>query len=196
MMNRKRSITHLFKRSFTSTVNIQKSANTTGCFAFTLSQLPDYSEFTNLFDQYKVNGLKYEFIPRFNSIDQTAATGGEFYSAIDRTDNDAPTTLNQMLEYQSIRKTPLTRKHVRYFKPGVPTAIYPTVDDPVSGSVFPIAAAVKLSPWISTDASNSGSNSTQIEHLGLKFFCNQTNATANTTMDVICTAYLGMRTVK
>lgn len=195
-MNRKRSTTHLFKRSFHTTINILKSANTAGCNYFQLDQLPNYSEFVDLFDQYKVNALKYEFVPRFNSIDQASATGGEFYTAIDRVSNDPPSSLNEMLEYQSLRKTPLTRRHVRYFKPGVATAIYANVDD-ASGSTYPFPAGVKLSPWISTDAEdNTASKSTNIQHLGLKYWCSQTNASANTTMDIICTAFLGMRTVK
>lgn len=187
---------HLFKRSFHTTITILKSSNTAGCNYFTLDQLPNYTEFTSLYDQYKVNGLKYEFIPRFNSIDQTAGTGGEFYTAIDRTDNNSPSTLNELLEYQSMRKSPLTRKHTRYFKPGVPTAVFASTDDPAN-SVLPIDAIVKLSPWITTDApSTGGGTSNQIQHLGLKFWCSATNASSNTVVDVICTSYLAMRTVK
>jgi len=196
MNTRRKSNQHFFKRSFTSSITILKSGNTSGCNVFTLNQLPNYTEFSNLFDQYRVNGVKYEFIPRFNSIDQAAATGGEFYTAIDRTDNDAPASLNDMLEYQSLRKTPLTRRHVRYYKPGVPTAVYMSVDDP-NNSVAALSSAPKLSPWLSTDATGpSSTTSLGIEHLGLKYWCSQTNAAANTTMDVICTAYLQFRTVK
>ncbi|AUW34332.1 capsid protein [Circovirus sp.] len=191
----RRQNVHLFKRSFATTISILKSANTAGCNFFSLNQLPNYGEFTALFDQYKVNGVKYEFIPRFNSIDQATATGGEFYTVIDRCDNDAPTSLNQMLEYQSMRKTPLTRKHTRYFKPGVPTGVYANVDDPLNA--YPLASRVTLSPWLSTtDGENASQVPSSIEHLGLKYWCSATNASANTTVDVVCTAYLAMRTVR
>jgi len=186
---------YFFKRSFTDTINILKAGSTAGCNVFKFNQLPNYTELTALFDEYKVNGVKYEFIPRFNSIDQSAAFGGEFYTALDRTDNNAPASLNELLEYQSLRKTPITRKHTRYFRPAIPTSIFRTVDDPAL-SAPPLTSVVKYSPWISTIQELGNADPTEVEHMGLKYWCNATGATANTTLDVICTAYFQMRTVK
>ena len=148
-----------------------------------------------MFDQYKVNGLKYEFIPRFNSIDQSAAYGTDLYTVIDRNDNDAPTSLNQMLQYQSLKKSPITRRHVRYFRPCVLDAVYRAPEDP-PGPVVPLSSQPKYSPWLSCDAYDSGADPAGIQHLGIKFWANSTGASSNTTMDVICTAYIACKDVK
>lgn len=186
---RKRSIVHNFKRCIVSSINLQKSANTAGFQTVHFQDIPNYTEFTALFDQYRINGLKFEFMPRFNSIDQTAAYGQEFYTVIDRNDESVPGTLNVMLDYQSLRKTPITRKHVRYFKPGV---LFGLLEEPETTPSPLSPSSTKLSPWININTS-TGLN---VDHLGLKYFSPATGAASNTTIDVIITAYFQCRTVK
>ena len=38
-------------------------------FTFALADLPNYTEFTTLFDQYRINAVKLTFIPRLSSAD-------------------------------------------------------------------------------------------------------------------------------
>lgn len=53
--------------------------------AFTLAMLPNYTEFTALFSQYKINAIKIQFIPDYNSGDAMTAlqsgAGGQYLAA-------------------------------------------------------------------------------------------------------------------
>jgi len=43
-------------------------------YQFTLQDLPSYSEFTGLFNQYKISAVKLTFFPQYDSIDSTGST--------------------------------------------------------------------------------------------------------------------------
>lgn len=92
---------------------------------FTLSDVVNYTEFTALYDMYKINAIKLSFLPQVTqniSLTgvQNPAGYARLYSAIDRTDSSAPTTTNQIKEYASCKWTPLLKPHTRYIpKPAI-----------------------------------------------------------------------------
>lgn len=179
---RKRTTTHWFKRVATTTITASHTADTALGFVFKLSDLPSSSEFTDLFDQYKISGVKVEFIPRGNSSDLDDGHTRLLYTAIDRTDDASP-TLNGISQYQSMRKTPLTRRHKRYFKPAVLTSV---ATDP---ELTTTSLGSKWNQWINTAYPD-------VEHLGLKLFIAQLGGDIDLTLDMVITYYIGMRTVK
>jgi len=73
--------------------------------AFQLNDLPDYTEFTNLFDQYAIIGVQVQLSPRIN----TPGNGGlasncMVYGIIDCSDITLPASLLQFKESQTIRE--------------------------------------------------------------------------------------------
>lgn len=90
---------------------------------FDIGQLPNMSEFSNLFDVYKMNAIKFELVPCQTGSDVNPNTTSLFLpnilSAIDYTDSTAPTGINELMQYTSCRRTKITRRHSRYFKPKV-----------------------------------------------------------------------------
>ncbi len=45
------------RSAFFATITGSTTVDTLGAFKFTLADLPDYGEFTNLFDQYRISAL-------------------------------------------------------------------------------------------------------------------------------------------
>lgn len=67
---------------------------------FALNQLPNVTEFSNLFDQYRINFLVYKFYLRIDPSAQTAATASfpKMYWYRDYDDSAAPSNLNEIRE--------------------------------------------------------------------------------------------------
>jgi hypothetical protein len=75
------------------------TVETDGAYSFTLNALPDYTEFTALFDNYRIIGVKINFMPLFTDTSATVAYP-PIRTAIDY-DDSAATTLAQLEEYDS-----------------------------------------------------------------------------------------------
>lgn len=92
---------------------------------FRLDQLPNYSEFTNLYDSYRINKIVCKFIPmiQINNIQPIAAASasnpGLFGSIVDRDDANPLGAYNDYLEYPDFRFQPAitSRTHTRVFVP-------------------------------------------------------------------------------
>lgn len=114
--------THRFKRTYnvgTSTTNAV--TNTLVAANFSLNDLPGYTEFTALYDYYKITGVKFALIPyqtQSNSVSSlnNAANVPIFY-AVDTSDSTAPTTVEEICEYQDHKIARLYDGFSHYFKP-------------------------------------------------------------------------------
>lgn len=138
---------------------------------FTLDMLPDYTEYTSMFDQYKIKGALYKITPYTSSVQGpygAAATGSNqpvsciIHSVIDADDANAlpasSTGLNSMREYN-------TYKTSNFFKNGYPCInrfVYPRLATAAYGSGVFSSYANQKPLWI--DA-----NSPQVQHYGLKW---------------------------
>jgi len=74
--------------------------------AFRLDDLPDYAEFTNLFDQFCILGVQIRISPRVSNatVSTSANTGTQFlYGVLDRSDITLPTSMQQLREYQTLK---------------------------------------------------------------------------------------------
>lgn len=115
---------YLFKR-YTGIFGVATISNVSPTFIsynFSLRDLPNYQEFTNLYDQYKINAVKISFIPQMTqsvsigSINNPAANA-RFFSVIDYNDDTPLTSIDDAREYASCKYTPILRTHKRYLKP-------------------------------------------------------------------------------
>lgn len=124
---------HSFKRTFRVTDVIGSYSATTGittpisaAIAFSLNQLPGVSEFTNLYDQYKINGISVKIQPLLtegiaSAVSGTTAAWGfpKLSTVLDFDDSTNPATELVMLQYGSLKQTGAFREHKRYFKPKI-----------------------------------------------------------------------------
>lgn len=162
---RKRRVPEVF--SFKRRVvlgNITSSCNASGVStpaaygaSFQLSDLTSFTEFTTLFDQYKITGVKLDFIPfADNTTWQVAnngagvsAPGGPLLITADHDDASPPASANEMLQKQTTKVVPVGRRHRMYIKPKFNLATYS------GGGVAPVSG------WLDN-------GSTSVPHYGVK----------------------------
>lgn len=169
-----------------------------GAIAPRLFDIPQHAEYTAMYDQYKITGLKFKFIPLQNTanVARIDAANNSYpntqlpylYVVIDNDDNNNITTINDMLQYQNVKYVPCYKKMNRYI---VPTTL---------GRVFETAVGdgytTKRRQWLDCD-------DTDIPHYGIKWLLSSATPTgaanpfAGATMyNVFVTYYIKFRTVR
>lgn len=161
---------HSYKRTFRVADVIASYNATTGVttpinvpVSFNLTQLPGYGEFTSLYDQYKINGIRVNVQPLLTEGIASAVSGStnvwgfpKFSSVIDYDDTFLPADENVLLQYGSLKQTGAFKEHKRFFKPKIRVA---SLD---SGSTV-TSNVVTKAPWI--DVGNP-----TVPHYGIKLF--------------------------
>lgn len=174
--------TYRFKRTafYSGYLSGSTVQDVSGALIGQLSQVPGNSEFISLYDQYKITGIKWKFMPRANSAEAGTNQGLiKLFTAIDRNDLNPP-TINDILQYSSMKMTSSNRTHTRYIKP--------TIVQFANQTALGNAYVSTRGGWISTD------NPT-VAHYGLKFLLQQLPA-GNQSYDLVVEYYLAFRNVK
>lgn len=125
-----RQVIHKFKRSvyIPNWVNTIPLSDTTFNFNPQLSDVPDHSDFTKLFDQYRISGATFKLIPRFNVVGAepagvTPPPPSQVMTAFDY-DGAGPTTMNAILQYETLKTTRGMSVHTRFLKPAILAMAY------------------------------------------------------------------------
>jgi len=177
---------HSFKRTVNSAnISVDSTAWQYGALNFQLANLPNYTEFTNLYDQYRICGIKVEFRPRVTGNDANAMATlvqfGDLCTVIDRNDNTAPTTQNELYQYSTLRTTRMIRGQKRYF---VPACLVQTYETAVTAGY-----ASKFKQWLDT-------NDYAVPHYGLKYAIAPSSSATAVTIGVIVTYYFQCKDIK
>jgi len=96
---------------------------------FQLNDIPQYTTFTSLFDQYKILKVKVTFRPILNVMDMHSATAAlgypqTFVTLVDYDDATAPTSLDYCREYQSSVQRDFYKSFSITLKPKITLAAY------------------------------------------------------------------------
>lgn len=186
----------MLKRKFWSEAWSWNTTTTAGFwryFTFDAALIPAFAEYANTFDQYKVNGLKYEFRPRYDSVEAagagtTGAPQAYAHTLIDPESTLIPsgvygtTTLNQLMENTGIRTRTCNRPITVYYKPRMLMQAF-------NGGT---AGVVTKPRYIRT-------SDTTVNHRGFHMYVHQNNlvaapsANANIVFDVFVTVYLSLK---
>lgn len=180
--------THFFKRNV-ELAQLQfnnVSTDNTGAYVFTLGDLPNYAEFTALFDEYMMCAISISFVPAITGMDgnpiATTVSLPNFCTVIDHDDNTAPTNLATILQYENFKRTRLNVTHTRYFVPRIAVNVYRAGLTSGFGS--------RSKQWI--DCSN-----TDIAHYGLKYVIDPIfNSGSELNVQVFATYYMKFRGVR
>lgn len=189
-VNKIRRQVHVFKRSV-YIGNITASVSALGvptpvatAYSFALSQLPNVSDFTSLFDQYKLTGVKVTLTPALSEgiaspLAGTASPLGfsRVHSVIDYDDNTAPTSEDQLLEYGSHKSTAPFQTHSRYIKPKLLQEIY--------RSSLTTAYSPRANTYLDLTY-------TDVPHLGMKVWISAPNTNAGTAQSITYKVYQTM----
>lgn len=135
-----------FKRKFeAASISLGAGVAMSSVYSISLGNIPSPTDFTNLFDMYRLAGVKISIIPNVNMNNSVTNQRFNIFSVLDY--NDLSTiTVVQAEQYQNVKQTISTRTHSRYFKPKL--AINQA---DVSATAF---VASYKAPWISTSNTN------------------------------------------
>lgn len=156
MVKRALGKVHQFKRTFRQSYQVLDRLDNRG-YAAKLSDLPNYTEFTALFDMYKIHLVKTTVIFDKNSASVSTASATNFIPnliwVIDRDDATALGSLTEYEQYDDFKIRRLDKPVKIFWRPKVASAVY-------SGGAFTGYSSVGQR-WI-----DCASPST--EHYGLK----------------------------
>lgn len=178
--------THHFKRTFEGTRLYASSAGgNPQALYVTFGDLPNASEFTSLFDMYRINLVVLKLVPNYTGNDinpsTTVVVSPNVHSAIDYDDSStAGLTVNTLLQYPNHKMTRGHQMHIRKFRPAV------CLDADGAGSTAP-----KWKQWINLSA-------TTAEHRGVKLYIEQAGGISVNSMSfsVFWTVYFSCKGVR
>lgn len=164
-------------------------------YQFQPNQLPNWSDYNSLFDQYKVNALKFSFVPRWDGYDGsntqdptqpgvTNAFGTRCHVVVDPYSTVVPTgtyssiTCNSMMEQGNVKSYIGTKTIDVYFKPTINMSTE-------AGNNYRVRA-----PWLNVTSQNV--------HNGFHIFLHDSNfiGNFNQAYDVFITAYMSFRNIR
>lgn len=160
--------------------------NSSGIFKFRLADLPGYNDFLNLYEQYKITGVKLRFVPRIGTEStapaSTATVMAPLAYCIDRGANDqvgGPITFSSLMENQDVRIVSSLR----------PFNIWIGQVTTHNSADSQVQVAYQRS-WLDTQVSNSFI----VDHHGLKFsFAETSDANRQVSFSVFATYYVKCR---
>lgn len=139
---------------------------------FALDQLPNYTDFTNLFDSYAIERVDVVMIPGVNPI--------QIYSCPDYDDSVAPTGLADMLERQGTQVQVVGPSSFQQFR----KSIVPRM---------PIEGASGAGPQLAPVGMKIDCSDASVVHHGYKFWIAPANTTTSTPFmgwQIVCTYHL------
>lgn len=162
----------MFERSFTAS-NVVPSTTTpvAGSIRISMDSLPNYTEFTSLFDAYRILQSTVTFFPVVNmNTTASGVTTSSLLSVIDYDDDTVLGSINEALQYPSLMQSAVGSIVERTFNPCAANAAY--------GGAFTSYARMPRSTWV--DAA-----STNVRYYGLKWIVDTSaNATPLWTITV------------
>lgn len=171
--------TYRFKRTneFFTILSSNAGIQSAG-FAFQLDDLPSYTEFTALFDQYRIRGVKLDLFFNQSAADSNNPVGsGLFCHFIDLDDATAPASEAEVCQRGYLKKTSPFGHHKIFIRPRTSKALWQ--------GAFTAYGQNNSNQWI--DCTYPA-----VEYYGWKYLWTQTTV-ANLRLMVSATYYLEFR---
>jgi hypothetical protein len=149
-------LVYRFRRTSTgSDISQTAGADNNGAYNFVLSAVPGYTEFTSLFDQYRIVMVRVVWRPRWNfsAISSSASDINPLFISVIDYDDSSTLTITQMLNYPSYKETRFDQDHARCIAPHLALGAY-------SGTFTGFSNLPPL--WI--DCASPG-----VQHYGIKY---------------------------
>lgn len=161
-----------------------------------LSQLQNVGSFQTMFDLYKITGVKYTIIPRFNtaSIGEASATSSlpMLYLATNRDPfTPAPVSIADILNDDTCKVFRLTRPiswYVKAPKPDMSVSFDIQGTQYVAPQNWQLGVATKYQPWLTTGGNNQTLSQIGLKHYGVRWAIDNLDDEA-ISIDVYTTVY-------
>lgn len=166
-------------------------------FSYSMSNLPNFNAYTSLFDEFRINGIKITFRPRYDSISTPSVTDGTSQPVITQPqayahviiDPDSGTTPGGVYSSANLNTFLAAGDRVKSYTLNKPFSVYfkPKVRDFIQGGGN--TSRSMRAPWIrSTD--------TSVTHNGVHVFLQQNNFSVGANyviLDMFVTYYFQTR---
>lgn len=170
------------RATFTSlTIPASSGALTLSVYSPSFGNIDNYLEYAALFDEYKINALKFSFVPNIDMNNVQANQRFSFYTVIDNNDDNNLASVSDAEDYRTCKRTISTKTHNRYFKPKCST-----LQTDINGNTF---LKTEKPGWISTLDVNAA-------HGYLKWISELNPNSSSHVYDVYCIIYFSCRNVK
>lgn len=183
-----------FKRTYDKTVALSNNLGDQAYgYAFSFSELPNFSEFTSLFDSYRINKVVIRFRPLpvagFGSTPVAITDNSQAIAYIDYDDNNtAGLTIASVKQHQNIRfldtvssNGSIPKKNVIVLRP----RCLQNVNDS-GGTSYPMAYRNGKNPWMDMAY-------TAVSHFGVKLVIGQTTTNQILQFQPIVTIYFSCK---
>lgn len=175
---------HFTRHVNLGTITLSTVAITTGGFSFQLSDLPDYADFQDLFDLYRIDYVEVTMYPSATEVLPTTSlpfVPVRIITVIDLNSSNSFASFNQARDFESSKVHLMTKTSTRAIKP----RYISVCENDASASVFGGSGT----GWLNTSVPN-------VPHYGYRYAIEQ--ASTSYTMTVNCEAkfYLSMKAVK
>lgn len=151
-------------------------------FSATCGTLTGISNYSALYDRYRFNGIRWLFIPQFNTSATAAQNLGFCYSMRNNwSDNGTIPTLATCLNSQTARRRPFNKAWSVYMKPTITNVV-----SQQQGSTLLMESIPMRAPWLDL------STSSDVTHYGAKCLFNNPGANP-CTWQVLQTVYVSFR---
>jgi len=163
------------------------TVGTGGGYYFRLNQLPNYAEFTALFDAYRINKVVMRFIPQYNQINTNTNVGAPvtvplMYTVIDYDDVTSPTGGVDLQQYASCKTMAGNKPFTMVIVPKTATPVY-------RNNVASAYLQNNPRQWIDCTYPD-------VEHYGVRFFMNPSLVLAQFSYTVEATFYIAFKNVR
>lgn len=155
--NSKRQVVQYFKRTdYIEKWQLVPNGANNYVYQFSLAQVPNATDFTNLYDAYQIKAVKLSIIPRSTEAEiSTTAYSYQIHSVLDYDDGTPLTSLNDYVQFESYKTTNPFRQHNRYLVPAMEQGVLNT-----GGVIVP--AVQKKRQWLDTQFATIPHNSVKI----------------------------------
>lgn len=172
------------------------AGNGSGLVTYHLNDLANAAHFKQLFDLYKITGVKLKIIPRFNvgevSVGNTSGQGGNLpvlYIAPNRDPYvPAPGGIQDILNDDGVKIIRLTRPISMYLKS--PKA---TIQNSGGDVPFQFGTSSAFQPWLTTGGNGQVVDQSSTAHYGHRWFISNGNGNLEVVLDVYATYYFCMK---
>lgn len=164
-----------------------------GVQTYKLNDLFNAAQFKNLFDLYKITGVKLTIIPRYDTAsvqDASAGIGGNtnslpmLYVAPNRSAwSTAPTSVQDILNDDGVRVMPLNRKYSFWLSSPSPRII------DGAGNGVPIQFNNNIKPWLTTGGNGQDADQSGVNYYSHRYAISNLG-TAGIYADVYATYYM------
>lgn len=178
---------HKFIRSRLAYFNVIGGSPAYTGMSFSLSDLPNYSEFTALYDQYTITGVKLTFM--WSMTEATNTNGGPgaptMFLCRDYDDANTPASIDELMQRPFTKTRRIDRPFSIFLRPR------PSLET-FNGALTSAYSVPNKAPWIDV-------NNPSVPFYGLKYIMNPYGGTVGLiygTVTIVCKYYLKFKGVR